>query len=189
MELILASKSPRRTELLRELDIPFTVLPSAHEEPADPALSPAEAVQKIALMKGREVARRAPHSLVLAADTLVYLDGAPLGKPRDGADAAHMLRALSGREHLVVTGIALLREGWEHTEAETTRVRFRPMTEAEIAWYVATGEPLDKAGAYGIQGRGAAFIEGIAGDYCNVVGLPLCRTVQALRKSGFEVFS
>ncbi|MGX8698675.1 MAG: Maf family protein [bacterium] len=189
MNLILASKSPRRTELLSLLGVPFTVVPSAHEEPVNPALPPEAAVRHIALMKGREVAARQPESLVLAADTLVFLDGAPLGKPRDPADAARMLRALSGREHLVITGIALLRAGAERTEAEVTRVRFRPMTEREIAWYVATGEPLDKAGAYGIQGRGAIFIEGIEGDYCNVVGLPLCRTARALAAEGCEVLS
>lgn len=188
MKLVLASKSPRRIQLLRELGLEFDIIPSEAEAEADPELAPEEAVQKIALSKGLDVARRVPSdALVLAADTLVYLDGEHLGKPRSVEEAKAMLRTLSGREHTVVTGIALIRGDRVLTEAERTEVKFRPLTDDEIDAYVATGEPMDKAGAYGAQGKGALLIEGLRGDYFNVVGLPVCRTALALRKIGFEV--
>lgn len=190
--IILASKSPRRSQLLRELGIgDFQIIPSLSEEEPDLSLEPGEAVKHISMAKAREVYSRIsdPEALVIAADTLVYLDGRPLGKPADEAEAKGMLRALSGREHLVVTGIALITGGRAIGDSEATFVRFRPMTEAEIAWYVSTGEPMDKAGAYGAQGKGAVFIEGIRGDFFNVMGLPLCRLAKDLEGLGIPLVS
>ena len=190
--IILASKSPRRSQLLRELGIgDFQIIPSLSEEEPDLSLEPGEAVKHISMSKAREVYSRIsdPEALVIAADTLVYLDGRPLGKPADEAEARDMLRALSGREHLVVTGIALITGGRAIGDSEATFVRFRPMTEAEIAWYVSTGEPMDKAGAYGAQGKGAVFIEGIRGDFFNVMGLPLCRLAKDLERLGIPLVS
>ncbi len=190
--IILASKSPRRSQLLRELGIgDFQIIPSLSEEEPDLSLEPGEAVKHISMSKAREVYSRIsdPEALVIAADTLVYLDGRPLGKPADEAEAKGMLRALSGREHLVVTGIALITGKRAIGDSEATFVRFRPMTEAEIAWYVSTGEPMDKAGAYGAQGKGAVFIEGIRGDFFNVMGLPLCRLAKDLERLGIPLVS
>ncbi len=189
--IVLASASPRRRELLANMGIrDFAVRPSAHEEPFDPALEPGEAVERIALAKGRDIAASvSPGDVVVAADTLVFLDGRPLGKPRDEPDAAGMLRALSGREHTVITGLAVLRDGAAYTAHEATSVRFLPLSEAQIGWYVSTGEPLDKAGAYGIQGLGSMLVEGIRGDYFNVVGLPAARLAKLLGLAGYNVFS
>ena len=189
--IILASGSPRRRELLENMGIrDFTVRPSAHEEPFDEALPEGRAVEKIALMKGRDAARSAgAGDIVIAADTLVFLDGRPLGKPADEQEAAGMLRALSGREHRVITAAAILRDGREYVTHVTTAVRFRPLSEDEIDWYVGTGEPLDKAGAYGIQGLGGMLIEGIRGDYFNVVGLPVAALAGLLGRAGYNVFS
>lgn len=189
--IILASGSPRRRELLENMGIHgFAVRPSAHEEPFDGALPEGEAVEKIALMKGRDAARSAGDGdIVIAADTLVFLDGRPLGKPAGEQEAAAMLRALSGQEHRVITAVAVLRDGREYVTHVTTGVRFRPLSQEEIDWYVGTGEPLDKAGAYGIQGLGGMLIEGIHGDYFNVVGLPVAALAGLLRKAGYNVFS
>ena len=189
--IVLASGSPRRRDLLENMGIrDFTVRPSAHEEPFDGSLPDTRAVEKIALMKGRDAARAAGEGdIVIAADTLVFLDGRPLGKPAGAAEAAEMLRALSGREHRVITAVAVLRDGAEYVTSVVTRVRFRPLSEREIGWYVATGEPLDKAGAYGIQGLGGLLIQGIRGDYYNVVGLPVAALAELLAKAGYDVFS
>ncbi len=189
--IILASASPRRRELLEKMGVrDFAVRPSAHEEPFDASLTPYAAVERIALMKGRDVAAgAAPGDIVVAADTLVFLDGAPLGKPADRGEAARMLRALSGREHTVITGLAVLSRAGERVSHESTAVRFLPLTTAQIDWYVNTGEPMDKAGAYGIQGLGAMLIEGIRGDYFNVVGLPVCLLARELALAGYNVFS
>jgi len=185
MKIVLASASPRRRELLANLGLDYTVLPALTEIPPDPSLSPEEAVVRIAAGKARDAALRAPgDALIIAADTLVWLDGVPLGKPADAADAARMLRLLSGRTHAVLTGVALLRGQRLETAAEKTDVTFREMTEGEIARYVASGEPLDKAGAYGAQGRGAMFIRRIDGDFFNVMGLPVCRLSLMLRDFG-----
>ncbi|NLM84514.1 MAG: septum formation protein Maf [Clostridiales bacterium] len=187
--IILASKSPRRRELLRLLGFTdFIILPAEGEEAASGA--PGDAVRRIALSKARESLGRFrseggdDSALVLAADTLVYLDGAPLGKPADEADAVSMLRRLSGKKHFVYTGVALLCRGTERTFFEETAVYFRDMREEEIIGYVKSGEPMDKAGAYGAQGLGAAFIERIEGDFFNVVGLPVCRLSQELKELG-----
>lgn len=185
MEYVLASSSPRRRELLPRIlgDAPFTVLPAAGEEPEAAGLSPAETVQRIAAAKAEEVAARCgKDAVVIAADTLVYLNGTPLGKPRDEEDAADMLRSLSGRSNTVWSGIAVRKGETLLTEAVATEVFFRELDEEEIAAYVASKEPLDKAGAYGIQGGASVMISGISGDYYNAVGLPLCRLRQMLRE-------
>ena len=185
MEYILASASPRRRELLPRVlgKAPFRVQPASGEEPDGTGLSPAETVQRIAAAKAEEVAALCGEdAVVIAADTLVYLDEKPLGKPRDAADAAEMLRTLSGRSNTVWSGIAVRRGETLLTAAEKTEVFFRPLEEEEIAAYVASGEPMDKAGAYGIQGGASVMISGISGDYYNAVGLPLCRLWQMLRQ-------
>lgn len=189
--IILASASPRRREILRNMGIEdFDIRPTDHEEPFDSSLPPSRAVEKIALAKCRDAARSAgPGDIFIAADTLVFLDGAPLGKPRDASQARRMLRALSGREHQVMTGLAVIAGKLEQVDCVTTAVRFLPLTEAQIDWYVSTGEPLDKAGAYGIQGLGGMLIEGIRGDYYNVVGLPAARLASMLARAGYDVFS
>jgi septum formation protein len=195
--LILASASPRRRELLALLGMPFTVMPSRYEEPLPPtaAISLPAFVTQLAVHKAQEVAQRVQGeleqgALVLAADTLVSIDdadlGVPLGKPTDAADACRMLRQLSGRTHRVYTGIAIMGKGNLHTSAVCTRVRFRELSDAMIADYVATGEPLDKAGAYGAQGYAAPFIESFDGDFFNVVGLPLCELGRTLESIGVE---
>lgn len=173
MELILASGSPRRLELLRQIGLEPRVVVSRGEEEKNDA-TPEQLVLANALAKGREVRDRLGDRVpILAADTVVALDGEILGKPRDRAEAARMLRKLSGRTHRVLTGMALFFQGQVRTHVETTKVEFSPLSEKDIAWYIATGEPLDKAGAYGIQGKAALFIPSIQGSYTNVVGLPL----------------
>ena len=177
--LILASASPRRRHLLEGLGLDFTVAPSEADE-TWPALPPGPAAEEVALRKAHAVAQ--PGALVLAADTVVVLDGEILGKPADAAEASATLSRLSGRTHTVVTGLALALDGREATAHETTRVTFAPLTDAEIAAYVATGSSLDKAGSYGIQDEGGAFlVSRIEGDYFNVIGLPLRRLYETLR--------
>ena len=190
--LILASSSPRRRELLALLELPYEVVPSRYEEPVDPeGRDPAEWALHLAREKAREVADRHPGAVVIGADTVVALEDRVYGKPADAEDARRMLRELSGRAHRVFTGVAVA-DG--RTAPATlrgfstgTEVRFRSLQEAEIAAYVATGEPMDKAGAYAIQGHGALLIEGIHGDYPNVVGLPLTPLALLLRELGLPV--
>lgn len=178
--LVLASASPRRRDLLARLGLTFTVSPSDADETWPEGLETGPAAQAIALRKARAVP--APDALVLAADTVVVLDGEILGKPGDSGEAAATLGRLSGCTHEVVTGLALAAQGRETTAHETTRVTFARLTDAEIAAYVATGSPLDKAGSYGIQDDlGALLVERIEGDYFNVVGLPLRRLYDTLR--------
>lgn len=173
--VVLASGSPRRRELLGQMGIEdFEVLPAQGEETAPEGLAPDALVARLALQKAREVAALRPEATVIGADTVVALDGRVLGKPSDEEEAREMLSALSGRRHQVYTGMAVLSGGQAFTRVECTQVEFRPLTEEEIAAYVATGESMDKAGAYGIQGRACVFIRGIQGDYYNVVGLPVC---------------
>lgn len=181
MELILASGSPRRLELLRQIGVEPRVVVS-HSEEEKKAASPAELVQHNALVKGRDVVQKVGDRVpVLAADTVVALEGRILGKPGSPEKARAMLWQLSGKTHQVLTGLAVFHEGkvWQHVEV--TEVTFATLTDREIDRYVATGEPLDKAGAYGIQGRAALFIPAIRGSYSNVVGLPLAplRTIFA----------
>jgi septum formation protein len=185
--LVLASQSPRRRELLEQLGVPHEVRPASTDESVLPG-EPARAyVQRVA----REKARAVPGELVLAADTAVVLRGEVLGKPRDAEDARRMLAALSGTAHEVLTGVCVrwgTGEGAVELEAVvSTAVRFAPLRAAEIAWYVATGEPLDKAGAYAIQGAGGAFVLGVEGSVSNVVGLPLAETAELLRRAGLPL--
>jgi len=189
MQLILASSSPRRQELLRQIGIPFVVEAPDVDEHAVEARSPAELVEQLALRKARAVAAQHPADIVLGADTVVVVDGEVLGKPADRTEAEAMLARLSGRPHQVLTGVAVVRGGEELVAHEETVVRFAPLTREQIQWYVETGEPMDKAGAYGIQGRAAALIASISGDYFNVVGLPLHRTVQMLTQFGYPIFT
>jgi len=194
--LILASVSPRRRELLGLLGVPFTVVPSSYEEPPAPR-HPVDLpafVTELARNKAYAVAQHEPNALVIGADTLVSLSadgiGEPLGKPVDASDACRMLRLLSGAVHTVHTGVALYRTLPDGSvtaplcKAVRTEVRFRALSEAMIADYVATGEPLDKAGAYGAQGYAAPFIESFHGDFYNVVGLPLCEVGHLLERGG-----
>ncbi|MCL1952015.1 MAG: Maf family protein [Oscillospiraceae bacterium] len=181
MTTILASASPRRRELLALLGIPFEVHAPHVDERIDPAWDAAQAARALAGQKAAAAAERFPGDYIIAADTVVEIGGALLGKPVDAADAARMLRLLSGREHRVVTGVCLRLDQAERVFSQETRVRFYALDEDEIAAYVRTGEPMDKAGAYGIQGRGALLVEGIAGDYFNVVGLPVARLAREMR--------
>jgi septum formation protein len=184
--LILASGSPRRRELLTQIGVSFTVQPSQATENVPPGTNPVEMVKELALRKAREVAGASPAHWVLGADTIVVLDGQVLGKPADAQDAASMLQRLSGRRHQVLTGVALVGPGGQWVDYAETIVWMRPLTQEEIEAYVATGEPLDKAGAYGIQGRAAAFVPRIEGCYYNVVGLPLALLSQKLHELGIE---
>lgn len=188
MDIVLASGSPRRKELLTQMGLPFRVLVSDADETVDPTLPPAEQVALISRRKAEAAAQAAgPDALVIAADTMVALGGRVMGKPHSPGEAAEMLSELQGKTHQVYTGLTL-RQG-ERTESrvECTAVTFRPMTSAEVEGYVATGEPMDKAGAYGIQGLGGVFVEGIQGDYFNVMGLPICRLGTLLKTFGVEV--
>jgi septum formation protein len=189
--LYLASASPRRRDLLAQIGVECRSLPVNLDESPLPGELPAPYVTRLALDKARAARTLldgkgvADPVLVLAADTAVVVAGEILGKPRDAADAAVMLRRLGGREHRVLTGVALIGPGaLERVGLNESRVRMRPITEAEIAAYWATGEPADKAGAYGIQGRGALFIEAIAGSYSGVMGLPLFETAALLAAAG-----
>ena len=185
MGLILASGSPRRRQLLEQIGLTFVVRSSDVDESVSPGLTPAQVVESLSARKGEAVAAEAaPGDLVLSADTVVALDGAILGKPRDRAEAEAMLTALSGRTHQVYTGVTLLQDGRRLTEHEVTAVTFRPLSPGEIAAYVSTGEPMDKAGAYAIQGLGALLVERLEGDYFNVMGLPLCRLGEMLAQFG-----
>lgn len=182
--LILASGSPRRRELLENLRIPFSVIVSEIEEIIDPNLSPAETVMSLALQKAEAVAENYRDVYVMGADTVVVLDGQILGKPKDEADAIDMLKKLSGRAHDVFTGVALVHGTENHLFYERTKVTFWDLSEQEIYKYAGTKEPLDKAGAYGIQGFGSLLVKEIHGDYFSVVGLPVARTVRELRAFG-----
>lgn len=185
--IILASQSPRRRELLTQIGLKFEVIPSTVEEVITSTNS-VEVVQELAQQKARDVAEVAGREmakdslLVIGADTIVVYEGKILGKPGDKEDAVRMLTMLQGKEHSVYTGVALLSGEQEIIFAEETRVQMCPMTPEEIAWYVNTGEPMDKAGAYGIQGLCARFVRQIQGDYNNVVGLPVGRIYQELKK-------
>lgn len=190
MALILASKSPRRRELLAQMGLTdFEIHPAVGEELAQPGLTPPELVQALALHKAREVAQTFAQSgdVVIGADTIVVLDGQVLGKPHNETHALEMLTALAGREHHVYTGVAVLQDGRELVQAEDTAVWFRDASEAELNRYIGTGEPMDKAGAYGIQGRGGLLVSRIEGDYTNVVGLPIVRLASMLAQFGVTV--
>lgn len=185
MRIILASQSPRRRELLERMGITkFDIIPAKGEEIADPALSPQALVEALSRQKAAEVADQFPDALVIAADTVVAIDGKVLGKPNSPEHAIEMLTNLSGRAHHVYTGFTVRCGQTIVTAHEDTTVNFRQLTAQEIASYVATGEPMDKAGSYGIQGFGCVLVSGIQGDYYNVVGLPVCRLFQVLEQFG-----
>ncbi len=183
--LILASASPRRQEILRNAGIEFTVQTADIDEIVHQGESPRECAERLAREKARTVAKRGPGSFVLGADTIVVVDGEILGKPRDEAEAARMLRLLSGRGHEVITGVCLIGPGWtESVQSERTLVAMSEISEREIQAYVATGEPMDKAGAYAIQGMASRWIPRIEGDYFNVVGLPMALVSRMLKERG-----
>ncbi len=187
--LVLASGSPRRREMLERMGLEAIVRPVDIDETPLPGEAPSRYVLRLAETKARAAAERG--DLVLAADTSVVIDGRILGKPEGTAQAGEMLASLSGREHAVLTGVSVYDVDRQFLLAavETTQVTFAPMSELEIAWYVATGEPLDKAGAYGIQGIGALFVRSIEGDYSNVVGLPLASTYRLMRQVGWDLLA
>jgi len=189
MKIVLASGSPRRKELLERL---FTgelqILPAEGEEVPPVGAGPDEIVKVLSEAKAREVARKCGREdLVIAADTIVWLGGKLLGKPADEAEAARMLHALSGQDHEVYTGVTLIHGDTVLSEAEMTKVSFRNMTDREIEAYIRSGEPMDKAGAYGIQGLGSVFVRKIEGDFFNVMGLPVCRLGEMLKTQGVEL--
>jgi len=189
MEIILASASPRRKELLEMLGVKNLVIcPYDGEEIIPENATPAQAVVALAAQKCSAIAERfSPDKVIIAADTVVAVDGKILGKPHSEEEAREMIRSLSGREHFVYTGIAVKYNGQAVSEYEETAVCFRSMTEKEIVSYVNTGECMDKAGAYGIQGKAGYYISGIKGDYYNVVGLPICRLGRILGRLGVDL--
>ena len=184
MSLILASASPRRRELLTRAGITVEVDPADVDERPEQGESPERYVERVAQLKASAGARRHPDRPVLGADTVVVVDGKVLGKPADPEDAARMLRRLAGRTHHVLTGVALAWDGQITTQVERTEVAMSAMSEEDVAWYVASGEPMDKAGAYAIQGLASRFVTRIEGSYSNVVGLPVATVVELLRTSG-----
>ena len=180
MQLILASQSPRRKELMGLFHIPFTVRVADIDETIDRARSPYEEVARVSRLKA-EATPRSADDIVVAADTIVVCNGAVLGKPIDEADAFRMLKLLSGKDHQVMTGLTVLRGDTAVVCTEVTDIHFRELTDGEILAYIRTGEPMDKAGSYGIQGGAALFAEKLVGDYYNVMGLPVCRLGQILK--------
>lgn len=189
IDVVLASRSPRRTALLTMIGLVHRTVPSKVEELMHPFADPTEEVLRLAREKGEDVFRSYPHALVLAFDTVVVVQGTMLGKPKDADDAREMLRRLSGTWHTVMTGMALFRKGYvTQLDVVTTQVKFAKLSDRLIEQYIKTGEPFDKAGAYGIQGKGALLVERLEGDYYNVVGLPLHRTVQLLEQMGISVW-
>lgn len=186
MDLILASESPRRRALLARLGVPFRVR-SAHTEEVSAHHDPQEVARDLALQKARAVRALEPHATIIAADTLVALNGAILGKPHDEAENLAHLALLSGRTHTVFTGVAVLSGEREDVEVEATHVTFRDLTAWERAWYARSGEGRDKAGGYGIQELGLALVARVDGDYSNVVGFPLPRVIDLLRRAGVAV--
>jgi septum formation protein len=186
VRVVLASASPRRRELLTLIGIAHEVRPADIDESLLPGEAPAAHAERLARAKAHAVAAREPGVVVIGADTIVVVDGDILGKPRDAADAAAMLRRLSGRSHTVFTAVAVARGDRTESAVEAPEVTFRALSDADIAAYVATGEPLDKAGAYGIQGYGATIVERVNGDYFSVMGLGLRRLVELLRRVGVE---
>lgn len=180
--MILASRSPRRRELLGIISENFEIIPAVGEENIPDGTEPKDAVVMLARQKAEEIAAAHSGEVIVAADTIVVIDNKILGKPRDEADAVEMLGALSGSTHTVYTGVCVIfADGAEESFAERTDVEFYPLSESEIAEYIATGEPMDKAGAYGIQERGALLVKRISGDFYNVMGLPVSRLARVLR--------
>ena len=187
MRLLLASASPRRAELLRTAGFSFDVFPVDVDEQFHPGETPEDAVARVAEGKAAAALASHPGAVVLGADTTVVAGGEALAKPVDRADAARMLRLLSGRNHEVLTGVCLATAERRLVHVECTRVRMVQMSDAEIAWYVSTEEPFDKAGAYAVQGLASRFVEGIDGSYSNVVGLPISRVYELLTELGCDI--
>lgn len=190
MKIILASGSPRRKELMEMFHLEqLEIIPAKGEEKEHPELAPDQLVAELSRCKSAEVAAQyaTEEDIVIGADTIVVLDGVVLGKPKDSSDAAQMLRSLSGRSHTVYTGITVLRGHTVLCHTERTEVYFRDLTDAEISRYIATGEPLDKAGAYGAQGYASLFVEKLDGDFFNVMGLPLCALGKLLKQVGVSL--
>lgn len=187
--LVLASNSPRRRELLRQIGLDFTTDPADVDETVRPGEPPERYAGRVAVEKARTAAARSEGAVVIGADTIVVVDDEILGKPADDRDAERMLRLLSGRMHRVITAVAVIdpAQHAERTAVAVTKVWFRSLDAGEIAAYIASGEPRDKAGAYGIQGRGALLVEKIEGCYFNVVGLPLSLLGAMLREVGFDL--
>ena len=189
-QTVLASGSPRRRELLERIGVTdFIVRVPEVEEFFPEGLTPPEVVAYISREKAEAAARLCgPEDIVITADTMVFLDDQRLGKPRDEAHALEMLTALQGRKHTVCTGVSVCQGARRLTESESTDVFFRPAAEAELRRYIATGEPMDKAGAYGVQGRGALLVERLEGDFFNVMGLPVLRLARMLERFGVQIF-
>lgn len=189
-KIILASASPRRKELLEQIGVVFEIEKAEGEEVISTSV-PEEAVRELSMQKAKEVAGKCSGTVVIGADTVVAAEGQILGKPKDRADAVQMLQLLQGKKHQVITGVTVLLKEQQKTIcfAEVTDVHVCPMTDAQIAAYVDTGEPMDKAGAYGIQGRFAAYVSGIEGDYNNVVGLPVGRLYQEVLAAGVDLLA
>ena len=187
MSIILASQSPRRKELLGLFHIPFEIRVADIDETMDPEKSPYDEVARVSRAKAMAIPRE-EGDVVIAADTIVVCGGHVLGKPRDEADAVRMLSLLSGRDHQVMTGMTVIRGEKSISCTEVTDIHFRSLSEKEIRNYVATGEPMDKAGSYGIQGGAALFAEKMVGDYYNVMGLPVCRLGMILKEIAPELF-
>lgn len=185
-QLILASGSPRRKELLEQVGLAFTVEVSHADETISPGMTPEETVMHLASVKAAAVAGTHENSFIIGADTVVALDGTILGKPKNRQDAKEMLQHLSGRTHAVYTGVAIRRGTDECVFFEKTNVTFWELTEEEVNGYLDTGEPFDKAGAYGIQGAGAVLVKKIDGDYFSVVGLPLASLYRQLKRFGWQ---
>ncbi len=181
MNVILASQSPRRKELMGLFKIPFTVRVADVDETIEENEQPFQAVARLSRLKALAIPRE-EDEVIVAADTVVVCDAEILGKPASEADAYRMLKMLSGKDHQVMTGVTVLRGEKLRSHTEVTTIHFRELTDREILDYISTGEPMDKAGSYGIQGGAALFVERISGDYFNVVGLPVCRLGQLLRE-------
>ena len=187
MSLILASASPRRSELLAVVVPQFEVVISSADETVDEAVTPEERVMIVAKRKAEKVRETHPHDVIIGADTLVFLDGEPLGKPENKEEAVAMLKKLSGRVHQVVTGVCVISERGVKTQFECSEVEFLPLSEARIKKYVETGEPLDKAGAYAIQGGAADFVKKLDGNLTNVIGLPIPLLARLLKQAGVKL--
>ena len=187
MNVILASQSPRRRELLGLTGLDFVVRVADIDETMDSGKAPFDEVARVSRLKALAV-QREPEDVVIAADTIVVCGGTVLGKPRDEEDAFRILSLLSGRQHEVMTGMTVLRGDEVITHTEVTKIHFRALSPAEIRAYIATGEPMDKAGAYGIQGGAALFADQMEGDYYNVMGLPVCRLAMILRSLGLPIW-
>jgi septum formation protein len=184
--LVLASKSPRRAELLRRLGLEFRIVAAEVDESYVDHEMPADHAERLAREKAITIARQEADALVIGCDTIVIIDSDVLGKPRDEDEALRMLLRLAGRDHEVITGVAVASGERMYSAIERVRVRFRSLDRSECEAYVATGEPMDKAGAYGIQGFGSALVDSIEGDYFAVVGLPVSRTLQLLNRAGWR---